>query len=100
MLGFIVPVLLLLRLLEPPGKQSIGRATPRWLANTLSIGVAAALVALVVVLSLAYAARSTTRGAPQTSVRSAVRLMSLGYAVPGPSLAVGILVPLADFDNR
>ena len=57
-------------------------------------------MALVVVLSLAYAACSTTRGVPNTLVRSAVRLMSLGYAVPGAVIAVGILVPLADFDNR
>jgi iron(III) transport system permease protein len=58
------------------------------------------MVALVAVVSLAYTARSTTRGAPGVLVRSAVRLMSLGYAVPGAVIAVGILVPLAAFDNR
>ena len=99
-LGFVIPVLLLLRLLGPAWQAVDWARYARWLANTLSIGVAAALVALVVVLSLAYAARSTTRGAPNTLVRSAVRLMSLGYAVPGAVIAVGILVPLADFDNR
>ena len=50
--------------------------------------------------------RSRTRCAPPTGVRpntlvrGAVRLMSLGYAVPGAVIAVGILMPLAAFDNR
>lgn len=99
-LGFVVPVLLLLRLLGPAWQTVDWARYARWLANTLSIGVAAAVVALAVVLSLAYAARSTPRGASNTLVRSAVRLMSLGYAVPGAVIAVGILVPLAAFDNR
>ena len=99
-LGFVVPVLLLLRLLAPAWQSVDWLRYARLLFNTLSIGVAAALLALVIVLSLAYAARSMTRGAPKTLVRSAVRLMSLGYAVPGAVIAVGILVPLAAFDNR
>jgi iron(III) transport system permease protein len=100
LLGFIVPVLLLLQLLEPAWQTVDWARYARWLFNTLSIGVAAAAVTLVVVLSLAYTARSTTRGAPKTLVQSAVRLMSLGYAVPGAVIAVGILIPLAAFDNR
>jgi len=100
LLGFIVPVLLLLQLLGPAWQTVDWPRYARWLFNTLSIGVAAAAVTLVVVLSLAYTARSTTRGAPKTLVQSAVRLMSLGYAVPGAVIAVGILIPLAAFDNR
>ena len=99
-LGFVVPVVLLLRLLGPAWQTVDWARYARWLANTLSIGIAAAVLALVVALSLAYAVRSTNRGAPNTLVRSAVRLMSLGYAVPGAVIAVGILVPLAAFDNR
>jgi iron(III) transport system permease protein len=100
LLGFIVPVLLLLQLLVPAWQTVDWPRYARWLFNTLSIGVAAAAITLVVVLSLAYTARSTTRGAPKTLVQSAVRLMSLGYAVPGAVIAVGILIPLAAFDNR
>ena len=99
-LGFVVPVLLLLRLLGPAWQAVDWARYVRWLFNTLSIGVAAAVVSLVVVLSLAYTARSTTRGAPKALVRGSVRLMSLGYAVPGAVIAVGILLPLAAFDNR
>jgi len=99
-LGFVIPVLLLLRLLVPAWQTIDWVRYARWLFNTLSIGIAAAVVALIVVLSLAYIARSTTRGAPKTLVSGAVRLMSLGYAVPGAVIAVGILIPLAAFDNR
>jgi iron(III) transport system permease protein len=68
--------------------------------NTLFIGAAAAALVLAAVLALAYTARAVTRGRPATLVRAAVKLMSLGYAVPGAVIAVGILIPLALFDNR
>ena len=99
-LGFVMPVVLLLRLLEPAWQTVDWSRYVRWLANTLSIGIAAAAVALVIVLSLAYMARSVPRGVPNVLIASAVRMMSLGYAVPGAVIAVGILVPLAAFDNR
>jgi iron(III) transport system permease protein len=98
-LGFIVPVVLLLRLL--PAWQTVDWTRyAHWLANTVFIAVAGAAVALAAVLMLAYTARSVTRGLPAKLVRAAVRVMSLGYAVPGAVVAVGILVPLATFDNR
>lgn len=99
-LGFVVPMMLLLRLLLPAWQTVDWSRYARWLANTLAIGVAAAIVALLIVVALAYTARSTPRGAPGALVRQAVRLMSLGYAVPGAVIGVGILVPLAAFDNR
>ncbi|MBA2546989.1 MAG: iron ABC transporter permease [Burkholderiaceae bacterium] len=99
-LGFVVPVVLLLRLLLPAWDTIDGSRYVHWLSNTLMIGTAAAVLALVAVLALAYAARSMTRGAPAALIRSAVGLMSLGYAVPGAVIAVGILIPLAAFDNR
>lgn len=99
-LGFVVPVVLLVRLLVPAWQTIDGSRYLHWLSNTLMIGTAAAVLALVAVLALAYAARSITRGAPAALIRSAVRLMSLGYAVPGAVIAVGILIPLAAFDNR
>ena len=46
-------------------------------------------------LVLAYARRV----APNAFVRTAVRLSGLGYALPGTVLALGLLIPLAAFDN-
>jgi iron(III) transport system permease protein len=99
-LGFVLPVALLVRLLLPAWQTIDWTRYAQWLANTLLIATAAALLTLAVVLGLAYTARSARRGAPATLVHGAVRLMSLGYAVPGAVIAVGVLIPLAALDNR
>jgi len=99
-LGFAIPLVLLVRLLLPAWSTLDWSRYGSWVANTLSIGAAAALLVLAAVLALAYTARAVTRGKPAVLVRAAVKLMSLGYAVPGAVIAVGILIPLALFDNR
>lgn len=99
-LGFVIPLLLLVRLLLPAWPTLAWARYAQWVFNTLSIGIAAAAIVLLAVLALAYAARSAPRGAPARLMRFAVRLMSLGYAVPGAVIAVGILIPLALLDNR
>jgi len=99
LLGFVIPVWLLVRLLLPAWTQIDWARYVQWLLNTVSVGLGGALVVLLTVLALAYAARNAARGMPQAMVRSSVWLMSLGYALPGSVIAVGILVPLARFDN-
>jgi iron(III) transport system permease protein len=99
-LGFAIPLVLLVRLLLPAWSTLDWSRYAGWVVNTLVIGAAAALLVLAAVLALAYTARAVTRGRPATLVRAAVKLMSLGYAVPGAVIAVGILIPLALFDNR
>jgi iron(III) transport system permease protein len=99
LLGFILPVLLLLRLLLPAWSSLDWSRYLHWLVNTLGIAAGGAVVVLGVVMGLAYAARSAERGLPAALVRISVRLMSLGYALPGAVVAVGILIPLATFDN-
>jgi len=98
-LGFVLPVLLLVRLLVPAWGALDWARYAQWLGNTLGIALAGAAVVLLVVLGLAYAGRLAARGWPATLVGAAVRWMSLGYALPGAVIAVGILVPLAGFDN-
>ena len=99
-LGFAIPLVLLVRLLLPAWSTLDWSRYGGWVMNTLFIGAAAAALVLAAVLALAYTARAVTRGRPATLVRAAVKLMSLGYAVPGAVIAVGILIPLALFDNR
>jgi iron(III) transport system permease protein len=99
-LGFAIPLALLVRLLLPAWATLDWSRYGSWVMNTLLIGAAAALLVLAAVLALAYTARAVTRGKPAVLVRAAVKLMSLGYAVPGAVIAVGILIPLALFDNR
>ncbi len=63
--------------------------------NTVVMSAIATFVALVIGFVLAYATRLTR--APAASV--ALRVASLGYAVPGTVLAIGLLLPLFALDN-
>ncbi len=63
--------------------------------NSVLFSTAATAVALVLGLVLAHAARLDRGGLAD----AAARIGSLGYAIPGTVLAVGLLVPLATFDN-
>ena len=101
LLGFVVPVILVVRLLVPAWSTIDWSRYMQWLTNTLSIGIAGAVVAMRRCPSLAYAARAVHRGAPGLAGASArAPDDALGYAVPGAVIAVGILMPLAAFDNR
>jgi iron(III) transport system permease protein len=62
------------------------------------VGVAAAAAAVTVALGLCLA--YARRVAPNAGVRMAVRTAGLGYALPGTVLALGLIIPLAAFDNR
>ncbi len=63
--------------------------------NSVLFATAATAVALALGLVLAHAARLDRSGLAD----AAARVGSLGYAIPGTVLAVGLLVPLATFDN-
>lgn len=95
-LGFVVPVVLLARLV--PSWGAIG--APRFagaFGNTVFLGIVAAAVVLAAVLAMAYAVRLAPGNARLP--RLAARVLGLGYAVPGAVIAVGVLIPLAAFDN-
>ena len=63
--------------------------------NSLFLSGTTALTTLIIGVTLAYSRRlHDTRG-----MRVMMRLSSLGYAMPGAVLAVGVIVPLAGFDN-
>ncbi len=59
--------------------------------RSLQLGSIAAVVVTTAAVMLAYAARR----APGPLVRSATRVATLGYALPGALLAVGLYAPLA-----
>jgi iron(III) transport system permease protein len=97
--GFVLPVAILVELAAPAiHQQDVGRYL-QWVWHSVSVGAAAALIAIVVAVVLAYAVRLQPGAAAGRVVTFAARLMNLGYAVPGIVIAVGILLPLAAFDN-
>lgn len=65
------------------------------LGNTVLVGVITAVIAVALAFVIAYSARVGRSRATGFAARSAV----LGYAVPGTVLAIGVLIPLASFDN-
>ncbi|WP_209000103.1 ABC transporter permease [Pannonibacter tanglangensis] len=95
LLGFVVPASLLI---ERSTRRLEMLADPDFLAaaanSALLAGIASlVIVALAVVLVFAVRLRKSGR------LRLAARIAAIGYAVPGTVLAVGILIPLARFDN-
>jgi len=63
--------------------------------NSLRLAFTAALIALMLGMLIAYAKRLQ----PGLPMRTATRILGLGYAVPGTVIAVGVLIPFAWFDN-
>ncbi|WP_417598969.1 ABC transporter permease [Oceanospirillum sp.] len=93
--GFIVPVLSLARHAIVYFEVSW---TPDFLEmswNSFMLSAVAALGTIFLGLILAYGKRLVKA----SSVQKAVRLSGLGYAMPGAVLAVGVIIPLAAFDN-
>lgn len=95
LLGFLLPVLELIRLNFVEGDGMWG---PRFFAfarNSLVLASLAALVLLALGLFLGYA-RRLDGGRP---VRATLAVAGFGYAMPGAVIAVGVLLPLSWADN-
>ena len=93
--GFFVPASLLsvyayARIGEPNSGSFLGLA-----GNSLLLSVSAAVAAILAGLVLVYARRLVS----WRPLHALTRLASIGYAVPGTVLAIGVLIPLAALDN-
>lgn len=64
--------------------------------NSFSLASIAAFVSVVLALVFAYAVREQKN----KWVRAAVQVTSLGYALPGTIIAIGVIMAFAWFDNR
>ncbi len=94
LLGFLIPLAILLRLMSREDSLEMGTRYLGWLQNSVLLAAITALVAVVICILLAYAARVT-----QSRMQAACnRIVSMGYAVPGAVIALGILIPLSRFD--
>jgi iron(III) transport system permease protein len=95
LLGFIVPVAILLRLMLGEETLQLSERYLGWFKNSVLLASITAVIAIIICVLLAYAARVT-----KSSVQAASnRIVSMGYAVPGAVIAVGILIPLARLDT-
>ncbi len=88
--GFVLPVLFMLRPLIGGWDALPWGAFVGWARNSLWLAALSAALATAVALALAFALRA--RPGPLT--RGVVQLASLGYAVPGAVVVVGLLLPV------
>ena len=101
LLGFVAPMAYLAveswQRLESGGgiPPAVWRAT--W--NTLRVAALATVLTLAAGLVLAWALRLAQAQRRSALAAAALRIGSLGYAVPGTVLAIGLLAPLAWFDT-
>jgi iron(III) transport system permease protein len=96
LLGFVAPMAVLLG--QGLSHLDVALEADFWRAarNSLFVASVAAVVTVVLGLVLAYARRL----APSGLVKTVVRVVGLGYALPGTVLALGLLFSLGDLDNR
>ncbi|MCY7316384.1 MAG: iron ABC transporter permease [Rubrivivax sp.] len=106
LLGFVLPVAWLLRMLWQEAQFSeFGLPLARfvaWAWASFQLAATAALAATVLALALGFVLRrgAAAQDAGARLLRPAVRVLSLGYAVPGAVLAIGILGRVAWLQQR
>lgn len=93
--GFIIPLAVLTSYTVTGGDQLLGRGFTGYVLNSVSVAVTAAVLATGLALLLAY----TQRLSDNPGTRAAIRISTLGYALPGLLLAIGLLGPIAGYDR-
>ncbi|AHK80281.1 iron ABC transporter permease [Ectothiorhodospira haloalkaliphila] len=94
-LGFLVPST---QLFQWALKTTHMWMQPQFLGlvwNSVSLAAIAAVLAVFLSLIMAYGKRL----GPSRTTNAAVRIASMGYAIPGTVIAVGIMLPFAWIDN-
>lgn len=95
LLGFVLPAGVLIHYAAKFYGETLSADYFSYVSNSLVLSSSAAVLALIIGLFLAYAVRLSSG----PWVRIAARTASVGYAVPGAILAVGVLWPSGAVDH-
>ena len=95
LIGFVVPIVTLGVQAITVGDPMFGRSFSTYVSNSVLVGTSAAGFAALAAIWLCY----TVRLRPSLPVRISLRVATLGYALPGMVLAVGLIVPLTSLDR-
>lgn len=95
LLGVVLPTLHLAQLAFSSGVMQVDSSFVGDAVNSLILASAAAAIIVTLALFLSYAGRLVRRRALNRTIEFA----SLGYAIPGAVIAVGVLLPLALADR-
>ncbi|MAJ91342.1 MAG: iron ABC transporter permease [Legionellales bacterium] len=94
--GFIIPIGFLVGHAIEIYSGTIDYSFIRLLSNSILLALITSFLALFVALFLGYINRNNF----SFINKFLIRFISLGYAVPGTVIAIGVLIPFAWFDNR
>lgn len=93
--GFLLPVTQLLNWTLKTHEQILNRDFLNLIWNSLYLAGMTAIIAILLAAFLNYAQRIC----PSRFTQLPVRVASMGYAVPGVIIAVGVIIPFGIFDN-
>ena len=96
LMGFALPVLFMLRPLAADWFVLPWDRFMLWAWNSVRLGAITAVLAVLAAWFIAYGVRR----APTALRRGAAQLVSLGYAVPGAVIVVGMLLPVGWIQAR
>lgn len=94
-LGFILPAAVLANYALSFYEETLSKDFFVHAVNSLTLSTASAAIAVAAGIFMAYGVRLSGG----SIIRSVTRLASVGYAIPGAVLAIGIVFPLGLFDN-
>ncbi len=94
-LGFLVPAGFLVQMTVQNAEATLNEKFWQLASHSFILATTTAAIAAVISLVMAYGQRLS----PNLGMRLAVRIASMGYAIPGSVIAVGVLIPMGRFDN-
>lgn len=95
-LGVVIPTITLVVMAQASEQNLFSPRYLQFIQNSLTLASIGALLTVAAALALGTARRTL----PSRLTSSAFQAARLGYAVPGGVIAVGLMVPVAAFDNR
>jgi iron(III) transport system permease protein len=90
LMGFVLPVLFMLRPLAADWSVLPWDRFLQWAFNSVRLGALSAVLAVALALTLAF----NLRRAGDVLTRGVAQIVGLGYAVPGAVIVVGLLLPV------
>ncbi len=95
LLGFVVPVVVFLHMQIQGGDPLFSERFLRLAGNSVMLAGLSAVIVTAAGALIAYALRRTA----SARMQAVARIATLGYAIPGTVIAVGVMVPFGLFDN-
>jgi iron(III) transport system permease protein len=95
LIGFLLPGAILLEMSISRGDDQFGARFLELAFNSFSLAGVTAVLAVMLATIMTYSVRLQ----PSRAVYLANRVASMGYAIPGTVIAIGVLIPFANFDN-